>query len=928
MQHYGLTAQSQLSIFAKGEPEGAPCYVESQEFLQFQQHAYDSLAGINWAFTAEDTRFLAHDLHPYPAKFIPQIPGTLIGQLSLRGELVFDPFGGSGTTALEAVRLGRRALSLDANPISEIIGKAKTAKVDATSLHELHALHGYLRGMQGNLPADPARLLDAHIASAPEIPNREKWFPDTSFGELALVKERILRMDSATARNIALLALSRIVLSVSFQDSETRYKSVPKDIPIGFTLSRYLREFQAVLLSVAQNESAVRYGVSRFITADIRELAQDQVAEDSVDLVVTSPPYGNATDYHLYHRFRLLWLGFDPKRLGQIEIGSHLKHQREASGFASYYQDLVASVSKIAKVLRPGRFAALVIGDSVYQGKLFETAQLLAGEAKQLGFSSHRIMHREIHQSKRSFAKAARRASSESVLVLRKRPRKSFLYVCPPPYTLWGYEAALRAEELGVAAGDGQGPVQVPAEPRNWRRVRRFSFSSCIKQDNGVEEWTWQSILENGVGRCQSRRKEPKYATHGLHPYKGKFYPQLAKGLINRTGLEEGAVVLDPYCGSGTTLLESYLNGYRSFGMDMNPLAARIANAKTSILEQSPDLVTEVTLNLLAKIKGGGFSCGAELGQFPGDTHEELLRWFPQPVLRQLNWLLAEIRASSAGTMLNYLEVVLSSIVRSVSQQEPTDLRVRYRRSPIQDADVLEVFHNALLKQHQQLEKFWAVRGYAPNSFYPATAIEADNRQWASFTQLGLAEKSVDLVLTSPPYAMALPYIDTDRLSLLAIMGMGSSQRRPLEQCLVGSREVTKLQQQAVRERLAACQLTPRAVEFLDGLQSRITQDPGAGFRKRNMPFLISRFLVDIADLLRNCLSVLKPGGQAMIIIGDSRMNVGGDDLRIPTTELVEDVAASLGFKLVDRINISVTTEGMVHQKNAITKNVVLQLQR
>ena len=66
---------------------------------------------------------------------------------------------------------------------------------------------------------------------------------------------------------------------------------------------------------------------------------------ETIDLIVTSPPYGNATDYHLYHRFRLLWLGYNPRELAKIEIGSHLRHQKEASGFDEYLAEMQQSLS-------------------------------------------------------------------------------------------------------------------------------------------------------------------------------------------------------------------------------------------------------------------------------------------------------------------------------------------------------------------------------------------------------------------------------------------------------------------------------------------------------------------------------------------------------------------------------------------------------
>src|SRR5690606_12646408 len=192
----------------------------------------------------DDTRFLGHDLHPYPAKFIPQLPGTFISLLSSRGELVFDPFGGSGTTALEAIRLGRRAVSVDANPVAALIGRVKTAQISRGAAVELHLMHGALRALLESLPQNPLDLVAEYGEYAPVIANREKWFADSAFGELAHIRYRISKLESEIARDVANLALSRTVLSASFRDSETRYRSVPREVPVGETTKRYLKEFE------------------------------------------------------------------------------------------------------------------------------------------------------------------------------------------------------------------------------------------------------------------------------------------------------------------------------------------------------------------------------------------------------------------------------------------------------------------------------------------------------------------------------------------------------------------------------------------------------------------------------------------------------------------------------------------------------------
>ena len=128
-------AQAQLSAFpASADSEaGVPVYEEIPLHFGDASNAIAHLKKVDWSFTDDDTRFLGHDLHPYPAKFIPQLPGTVISMLSSRGDLVLDPFGGSGTTALETIRLGRRAVSFDANPVAALIGRVKTASVGAVA---------------------------------------------------------------------------------------------------------------------------------------------------------------------------------------------------------------------------------------------------------------------------------------------------------------------------------------------------------------------------------------------------------------------------------------------------------------------------------------------------------------------------------------------------------------------------------------------------------------------------------------------------------------------------------------------------------------------------------------------------------------------------------------------------------------------------
>jgi len=918
----------------RGEEE-FPLYeeIKSSDELRNPKQIQRDLSAIDWSFTNDNTSFLTHDLHPYPAKFIPQIPGHCISRLSLPGELVFDPFGGSGTTALEAVRLGRRALSVDANAVGTLIGRVKTCNLDRTAAKELHAIRCALTTLLVDMPS-PDVICEKHKQYIPDIPNIDKWFPLSSRGELAAIRDRIGGMESRKARDIASLALSRIVLAVSFQDSETRYSSKPREIPQGETIKRYLVALDAIMQNVTRTQAALRYGVSEFITADTRDLTLKASGPETVDLIVTSPPYGNANDYHLYHRFRLLWLGHDPRLLGKIEIGSHLRHQKESSGFDEYASEMEQTLKGMHKLLRPGRHAVLVVGDAIYKKMIYPAAERLGERAARVGYESVCIIERQIHSTKRSFVAAGRRATTEKLLVIRKPPKNLSVWFKAPPYKLWPYEDVLRDREIETVVGVGadrgdENFFRLNLDAYTFSDARRLVFTHGLKMATLQTEPTWQAIIENGFAHQPSARKDPKYVTHGLHPYKGKFYPQLAKGLMNLCKLRPGAWIFDPFCGSGTTILEGYLNGFRAFGCDMNPLAAKIARAKTGLLDINPDIVREAVGTLVNQIEEAPTHLSTSLDQWSEDCKQEIRKWFPTPVVAKLNWLLGAIRSVSEGVTRDFLEVVLSSIIREVSQQDPNDLRIRRRKKPIEDADVFRMYLDALDTQYGRIEKFWSVRGFSPNRFRPSKVVEGDSRTEQAIRSLGLKVNTVDMVLTSPPYATALPYIDTDRLSLLVLFGMDSSTRRPIEHGLVGSREIATSERRIMENAInAESNGLPDSVRcYLWDLNARLKK-ADVGFRRKNMPALLQRFFEDMRKVLNNCGQVLRNYGEAMIVIGDNKMRVDKNYERIPTTDFVQKIAVSCGLEMEERIDISVTTENLVHIKNAITENVVLRLRK
>jgi DNA modification methylase len=931
------TSKSNLTSFYSSTDN-----LKSLEQLENPANVINKLKEIDWSFENDNTTYLSHDIHPYPAKFIPQIPRNFIVHLSLRGELVWDPFGGSGTTALEAILLGRRALSSDVNPLSEIIGKGKTLTLIK---EEEDCINDFIERLT-ILAADPLNVQEVisqhrtiFSAYIPEIPNINLWFHQNAVEELAYLRWYIEQMEFPRARALAYVSFSKSILRASYQDEETRYSSRPREIPHGQVISIFAANLTLALKRARELAPLLRFREADFRTLDLRESVVNNtlakcIAPNSVDLVVTSPPYANSNDYHLYHRFRIFWLGHDPREFGKREIGSHLRHQREDSAFESYLDEMRCALQNIEKALRPGRFAVLVLGGSIFKGVAYDTTEHLRRLAQDVGLEWVETIKRTVHKTKRSFVVAGRRANDEDLLILRKPVRSGEITLLSPSYRLWPYEVDLRKEEIKTLLereprpGD-ENSLKVNLSSLTIDKLRRLTFTHGFASSFIAQESTWQAVLENGDVKTNSRRKDPKYATHGIHEYKGKFYPQLAKCLFNIARLAPGQKVIDPFCGSGTVLLESYLNGLTGFGIDMNPLAIKISRAKLGVLEVDPYLRDRQLAKLQEKLDQMDDSI-RWISVFPEALHKEIYAWFPKPVIGKLGWLLNEISHVPDVRVREFLEVLVSSIIRDVSQQDPRDLRIRRRATPIENASVKELFTNRLVEQRKRLQLFSERSNRSPFVFKPAHPILGDSRNLETYPNNEISEK-FDAVITSPPYATALPYIDTDRLSILVILGIDSSKRGVLEENITGSREIKKKAKTDYNNKIDENDWgsinSVTASRIISEIKGK-NQNSNGGFRKQNMAALLYRYFSDMTKVFGNLDKVLKPGAPAFFVIGDTKTVAGDDTVLIKSGQVLKEIGEALGWTVKNVIPITVTTEDRAHSKNSITDNDIIWFEK
>lgn len=361
------------------------------------------LEGIDWSFAASTTRGLTHAMHPWPAKFIPDIAASAIRLLSDPGDVVLDPMCGCGTTAVEAVSAARGSISVDVNPLAVRIAEGKCEVPNADQRLEIVE---WSRRLKVREPTE------AVLALAPAIPNRSYWFADQVCAELVEILDSI----RSVGHSVAFLetVFSSVVNLVSRQESETRYRRIERETSAELTLERFRRRLVQAL-AMASSFDTVRSGCQRtYIVNDARHLSLEP---GSADLAVFSPPYPNSFDYHLYHRFRMFWLGMDPRVVKKSEIGAHLRYEPDEVGWTT---DMHQVLQSVASALADGGLCFCVVGNGIVKGREIYSSDLMWGMARDCGLEPLWRTTRDLRSSRKSFNLSDARLRREDVLVFRR----------------------------------------------------------------------------------------------------------------------------------------------------------------------------------------------------------------------------------------------------------------------------------------------------------------------------------------------------------------------------------------------------------------------------------------------------------------------------------------------------------------------------
>jgi len=260
---------------------------------------------------------------------------------------------------------------------------------------------------------------------------------------------------------------------------------------------------------------------------------------------------------------------------------------------------------------------------------------------------------------------------------------------------------------------------------------------------------------------------DTQHLTHNIHRYSGKFIPQIAARAISLL-TSQNELVLDPYCGSGTTLVEAALLGRHAVGVDLNPLAVLIARTKVTPLPLAllSSLRQELTHTLAPFVASRNIALfdhlsdtsdlAAVVKRDPRVNDEWYQKWFQRNVLEELVIIDNAINRLTDARCQNVARVAFSDILRKSSNAHSGYPNVMFDKNVPERPKPVKPFLKALDLACEMV-----------------ATLERSGAQWENIcvqhgnaTSLPLDDSSVDAVVSHPPYIGSIPYAEYGQLSL------------------------------------------------------------------------------------------------------------------------------------------------------------------
>ena len=500
-----------------------------------------------------------HDWYPYLEGYSPDFVRSVINAFAPEARSVLDPFAGTGTTPLTAVRMGKAGFYCELNPLLQLLVETKSAVLASTEKDRLGVVRGLLAAADklSNLRREHERDRDLAAAYDNAFGDSSFFTPDAFDCCLRLRKWLdSLAHEAQLVADLATLAVLRSLVPCSkmIRRGDLRFRRGAEYAAIKRDM---VREVAAQIRVMARTITDLDGASGRpmFMMGNAKSL--DRMAVLDVDSIVTSPPYLNGTNYYRNSKIELWFLrelastedltayrkatvtagindvigGTRPapatatvERLVR-ELGERAYDRRIPTMAAMYFSDMQQVFSGLTYHAGRAAVLAMDIGDSCYAGVHVDTPRILGELLSAAGWTlrQEHILRRRLSRSQHSL---------RQVLITATAPRP-------------------RSQRYRERIG----------RPPRWQ-AKWSSFKSSLPHRSGAyQRRNWGSPL------------------HSLCSYQGKLKPSLAHHLVGIFA-SPGDRLLDPFGGVGTIAFEAARHGVLSWSFDLSPAAVVIARAK------------------------------------------------------------------------------------------------------------------------------------------------------------------------------------------------------------------------------------------------------------------------------------------------------------------------------------------------------------
>ena len=370
-----------------------------------------------WTFRKADTKEYTHGYHIYPAMMIPQVARTLIEEYGPKGQLqtILDPYMGSGTTLVEAAIKGVNSIGTDLNPLARMMSKVKTTHYNEDIIKTQFVEISFQLSFY-----DASKVINRNFE---RVSNYTYWYSEEILLKLSYLNQLI--DEYANDNDFFRLILAEIVREVSYtRNGEFKRFRMSKDKISSYKPNPFELFEKKVKRNIAglcaYNEITHRANVTICDFNSTYGIPQDIIATESIDMVVTSPPYGDSRTtvaYGQFSRWANEWFGFDNAKtldnklmggtkcrevkFNSAELTETLSKIRTLDEkryweVISFLNDYSQSIQNVSKTVRVGGRVCYVVGDRRVKGIQIPLDYFTAEIFEQCGFEHINTIVREI----------------------------------------------------------------------------------------------------------------------------------------------------------------------------------------------------------------------------------------------------------------------------------------------------------------------------------------------------------------------------------------------------------------------------------------------------------------------------------------------------------------------------------------------------